>query len=264
MIIPSGAKGGFVIKKEHPSKEEFVNVYKRFIHANLDLVDNRVDNKIVRDKRIVNYDNDDSYFVVAADKGTSSMSDTANAISCERGFWLEDAFASGGSKGYNHKEMGITAKGSIKSSERFFLEAGINIYEKSITVVGLGSPSGDVFGNGIQLSDKFKLIAAIGGREIFVDPNPDPIKSYQIRKGLFLEGQNWSHYPENMISKGGGIFKKNSKSITLSPEIKKLFNLKKDVVNGEELTRAILRAKVDLFFNGVARWARDAYGIRQW
>jgi glutamate dehydrogenase len=250
VIIPSGAKGGFVIKKINPTKAEFEEVYRRFIHANLDLVDNRVDDKIVRDSRIVAYDGEDSYFVVAADKGTSSMSDTANAISCERNFWLEDAFASGGSKGYNHKNMGITAKGSIKSTERFFLEKGINFYEKSITVVGLGSPSGDVFGNGIQLSDKFLLVAAIGGREVFIDPNPNAIKSYQIRKGLFLAGQNWSHYPENMISKGGGVFKKNAKSITLSKEIKKLLNIKKDVVNGEELTRAVLCMKVDMFFNG--------------
>lgn len=250
VIIPSGAKGGFIINKEKPSREEFKKVYETYMNSLLDLVDNRVGNKVVRNEKIVAYDGDDTYFVVAADKGTAAMSDVANAISESRGFWLGDAFASGGSKGYNHKEMGITAKGSIKSTERFFIEQGKNFYEEPITVVGIGSPSGDVFGNGILLSSQFKLIAGIGSREIFIDPNPDIVKSYQERRRLFNEGKGWSHYDTKLISEGGGVFNKNDKAITLTPEIKKLFGIKKDVVDGPELVRTILCAKVDMLFNG--------------
>lgn len=250
VIIPSGAKGGFIINKENPTKEEFKAVYETYMNSLLDLVDNRVGNKIVRNENVIAYDGEDSYFVVAADKGTAAMSDTANAISERRGFWLGDAFASGGSKGYNHKEMGITAKGSVKSTERFFIEQGKNFYEEPITVVGIGSPSGDVFGNGILLSTQFKMIAAIGSREIFIDPEPDIVKSYQERRRLFKEGQGWSHYNAKLISKGGGIFYKSDKAITLTSEIKKLFGIKKDVIDGPELTRYILCAKVDMLFNG--------------
>jgi len=250
VIVPSGAKGGFYIRKQNPSKEEFEAVYKHFINALLDLVDNRIDGTIVRSDRVVAYDGDDSYFVVAADKGTAAMSDVANAIAHERGFWLDDAFASGGSKGYNHKEMGITAKGAIKSTERFFIEQGVNFYEESITVIGIGSPSGDVFGNGINLSKKFKLLAAIGSREIFIDPDPNPEVAWAERQRLFEAKQGWRHYNESLISQGGGVFNKSAKTITVTPEMKKCFGIKKESIDGESLTRLLLTTKVDMLFNG--------------
>lgn len=250
IIVPSGAKGGFIIHEQNPTKEEFIRIYESYINSLLDLVDNRKDNEIVRDSKIVAYDDEDTYFVVAADKGTAHMSDIANSISTKRGFWLGDAFASGGSSGYNHKEMGITAKGSIKSTERFFIELGKNFYETQITIVGIGSPSGDVFGNGMLLSENFLLIAAISSKEIFIDPEPNAQKAFKERKRLFNEQKGWAYYDKELISNGGGIFKKNQKIINLTPEIKKLFNIKKDVVDGLELARYILCAKVDMLFNG--------------
>ena len=251
IIVPSGAKGGFVITEEGPvSKERFKALYTLFIEALLDMVDNRVDAQIVRPESIVAYDGEDAYFVVAADKGTAAMSDTANAISAARNFWLGDAFASGGSKGYSHKAMGITAKGAIKSVERFFIEAKKNFYEERISVVGIGSPAGDVFGNGIQLSPNFALVAAIGSREIFIDPNPDLAQARAERQRLFDEGKGWNDYNRKLISAGGGIWRKTDKTIELSEEAKALLGIKKTVVDGEELARAVLCAKVDLLFNG--------------
>lgn len=250
VIIPSGAKGGFFIKEADVTKERFVEVYSMFINALLDVVDNYEGEEIITPENMVVYDEKDPYFVVAADKGTSAMSDTANGISISRNFWLGDAFASGGSKGYSHKDMGITAKGSVKSTERFFIEQGINFYQDSIKVVGIGSPAGDVFGNGIQLSSKFALIAAISSRDIFIDPNPDIENAYEERQRLFDNGLGWSQHNKKLISKGGGVFKKSDKTITLTKEIKDLLEIKKDVINGEELSRAIITAKVDLLFNG--------------
>lgn len=250
VIIPEGAKGGFYIKDKNVSKERFVEVYSRFINALLDVVDNLEGKEAVTNEKIVNYDGDDPYFVVAADKGTSAMSDVANAISIKRDFWLGDAFASGGSKGFNHKDMGITAKGSVKSTERFFLELDKDIQQKDITVIGIGSPAGDVFGNGIQLSKKFKLIAAISSRDIFIDPEPNMAKAFKERQRLFDNALGWEHYDTKLISKGGGVFKKADKTIKLNDEIKKLLNIKKDVVNGVELSRAVITAKADLLFNG--------------
>ena len=250
VIIPKGAKGGFYIKKQNLTSQEFKSYYSKFINALLDMVDNYSDEKIIPQENIVKYDDNDPYFVVAADKGTSAMSDTANEISIKRGFWLGDAFASGGSKGFNHKQMGITAKGAIKATQRFFLENSIDFYKQNIKVVGIGSPAGDVFGNGIQLSDKFLLLGAISSRDIFIDPTPNAKKSHNERKRLFDAGLGWSHYNTKLISKGGGIFKKSDKSIKLTKEIKELFGIKKDTVNGEELSKAILSAKVDLLFNG--------------
>ena len=250
VIIPEGAKGGFYIKEKNPSKKTFVDIYVKFINALLDVVDNHDGKKTVVHEGIVKYDKEDPYFVVAADKGTSDMSDVANSISIQRGFWLRDAFASGGSNGFNHKDMGITAKGAIKSTERFFLEIDKNFYEESISVVGIGSPAGDVFGNGIQLSTKFKLIAAISSKDIFIDPTPNIEVAYKERQRLFDNGLGWHHYNKELISKGGGIFKKSEKTIKLNAVIKKLLNIKKDVVNGVELSQAIITAKVDLLFNG--------------
>ena len=250
VIIPEGAKGGFFIKEKNVSKEKFVEIYSTFINSLLDVVDNYVSSKIVTDKKIIAYDDDDPYFVVAADKGTSAMSDTANSISISRDFWLGDAFASGGSNGFNHKDMGITAKGSIKSTERFFLELKTNFQKEEITVVGIGSPAGDVFGNGIQLSEKFVLVAAISSRYIFIDPTPNVKASYKERQRLFDNALGWEEYNTKLISKGGGVFKKSEKSITLTDEIKELLDIEEDVVNGVELSRAILTSKADLLFNG--------------
>ena len=254
IIIPDGAKGGFVINNKDSSeitKEYFSEIYSLFINANLDLVDNMIDGKIVKNPQIVCYDDDDAYFVVAADKGTASMSDIANAIAKERNFWLGDAFASGGSNGFGHKDLGITAKGSLVSTQRFFLEEGINIYKQEISIVGIGSMSGDVFGNGLIESEKFKLLGAISQREIFIDPNPDIKKSYAERKRLFESKEGgWAHYDTSIISKGGGIYKRNDKQIELSEEIQKLLKITETTLSGEELCKKLLTLDVDLLFNG--------------
>jgi len=251
IIVPKGAKGGFIINEERPSKEEFEKYYRLFIKALLRLADNIIDGELVRDKRIIAYDGEDSYFVVAADKGTSSMSDVANSISIEQNYWLKDAFASGGSIGYHHKALGVTAKGSIKSSERFFIEKGVDLYKDPVSIVGTGSMNGDVFGNGLLESDQFLLIGAISHREIFIDPTPDPAISYIERKRLFESNNgSWSSYDKSKISKGGGVFYRSSKSVKLSPEIKKLIGTTKNSLNGEELAKALLGLKVDMIYLG--------------
>ncbi len=251
VIVPKGAKGGFVINKVNPTKDEFVKYYKAFISSLLELVDNIEDGKVIKRENIVAYDGDDTYFVVAADKGTSTMSDTANAISIENNFWLGDAFASGGSVGYDHKALGITARGAIKSSERFFIEKGIDIYKDSISIVGTGSMNGDVFGNGLIESDKFLLIGAISHKEIFIDPTPNAKISYDERVRLFHENNSsWSSYDKSKISKGGGVFKRASKKITLTPEIKELLQTSKKSLNGEELAKGLLGLKVDMIYLG--------------
>lgn len=253
IIIPSGAKGGFVINKpsNEVTKEFFEEVYSGFIHNLLDLVDNVDKGEIVRDNRIVAYDGDDSYFVVAADKGTASMSDVANSISIERGYWLGDAFASGGSNGFGHKDLGITARGAIMSTKRFFIEEGIDIYKDPVSVVGIGSMNGDVFGNGLIESKAFKLVAAIGHKDIFIDPEPDLDSSFEERKRLFYSGNGgWSNYDKKLISKGGGVFLRATKDIELSDEIKKLIGTTKKSMSGEELCRKLLTMKVDMLFNG--------------
>jgi len=253
IIIPDGAKGGFIIhkKKAEITKEYFESIYSQFINNLLDLVDNRIDGKVIIHKNIVAYDGEDTYFVVAADKGTASMSDVANKIAIERKYWLGDAFASGGSNGFGHKELGITARGSLVSSERFFIEKGIDIQEVSITVVGIGSMKGDVFGNGLLYSKEFKLLAAISHQEIFVDPNPDIAKSYEERKRLFTaKDGSWRAYNKKLISTGGGVFLRSTKSIELSPQIKKMLGTTKKNLSGEELAKRLLMMKVDMLFNG--------------
>jgi glutamate dehydrogenase len=222
-----------------------------FINNLLDLVDNLQNGKVVKNEKIIAYDGDDTYFVVAADKGTASMSDVANSIAIERGFWLGDAFASGGSNGYGHKELGITAKGSLMSTARFFIEKGIDFYKESITVVGIGSMNGDVFGNGLLASKKFKLLAAISHKEIFIDPDPNPERSFKERQRLFnAKKSNWSNYDTALISKGGGVFIRAEKEIELTPEIKKMLGTNKKIMSGEELARKLLCLKVNLLFNG--------------
>ena len=251
VIVPKGAKGGFIINEDRPSKEEFETYYRLFIKALLRLTDNVIDGEVIRQENIVAYDGDDTYFVVAADKGTSAMSDVANSIAIEQNYWLKDAFASGGSIGYHHKALGVTAKGSLKSSERFFIEKGIDIYKDPITIVGTGSMNGDVFGNGLIESEAFLLIGAISHREIFIDPTPDPAVSYAERKRLFeSDNGSWSNYDKSKISKGGGVFYRSSKSIKLTPEIKELIGTNEEELNGEELAKALLGLKVDMIYLG--------------
>lgn len=253
IIIPSGAKGGFVINKDSSevTKEYFKEIYTLYINANLDLVDNMIDGKIVKNPDVVCYDGDDAYFVVAADKGTASMSDVANAIAKQRNYWLGDAFASGGSNGFGHKDLGITAKGAMISTQRFFIEEGIDIHKQEITVVGIGSMSGDVFGNGMMESEKFKLLGAISQREIFIDPNPDVKTAFCERKRLFeSKDGGWTNYDLSLISKGGGVFKRSDKQIVLSSEIQELIKCNKKTISGEELCRKLLTLDVDLLFNG--------------
>ena len=253
IIVPDGAKGGFVIRKQKSeiTPEYFKSIYTKFINNLLDMVDNVVDTKVVKNKNIIAYDDDDTYFVVAADKGTAAMSDVANSISVERNFWLKDAFASGGSNGFGHKDLGITAKGAIISTERFFIEKGVNFYKDSISVVGLGSMNGDVFGNGMIESKVFKLLAAISHKEIFIDPDPIPMTSYEERKRLFMsKNGSWSAYNKSLISKGGGVFLRSEKSIELSSEIQKMLNTSRKSLSGEELSKRLLCMKMDMLFNG--------------
>jgi len=254
VIIPAGAKGGFVIKRprEEIDRARFKAYYAMYIDALLDLVDNQTPEGARTPEGIVRYDEDDTYFVVAADKGTAAMSDTANDIALKRGFWLGDAFASGGSNGYSHKALGITAKGAIRSVERYFIERGINIYETPVSVVGIGSMNGDVFGNGILLSEKFKLLAAVSHSEIFIDPDPDIAVAYAERKRLFESAPKggWRYYDPKKISKGGGVFRRDEKSIALTPQMQKLFKTTRKSMSGEEMVRAVLKIEADLLFNG--------------
>ncbi len=253
IIIPSGAKGGFIIDtpKSELSFEDFTSYYSKFINALLDVVDDKKGEKTIRDENIVAYDDEDTYFVVAADRGTSNMSDVANNIAKERGFWIGDAFASGGSNGFHHKKLGITAKGALKSVERFFIEKGVNFYEEPISIVGIGSMGGDVFGNGIIQSDKFKLIGAISHDEIFIDPSPDPKISFDERVKLFnSKNHKWSDYDKNKISKGGGVFKRKSPEIEIDSFLQNFLKLKKRIVSGEEIANALLKLPVDMIYNG--------------
>ena len=253
IIIPSGAKGGFVIDKPKNSlsREAFQSYYTVFVDSLLDMVDNKDGDTIIRDEEIIAYDDADTYFVVAADRGTSSMSDVANAIAIKRNFWIGDAFASGGSHGFHHKKMGITAKGALKSIQRFFIEKGVDFYKKPITVVGIGSMSGDVFGNGMIESDQFKLIGAISHDEVFVDPDPDPEISYQERQKLFAsKNAKWSNYDKNKISRGGGVFKRDVREIEISSEIARLLHIRHKHLSGEELANRLLKLPVDMIYNG--------------
>ncbi|MBV8803183.1 MAG: NAD-glutamate dehydrogenase, partial [Gammaproteobacteria bacterium] len=257
VIVPSGAKGGFVLKKLSSSadratiQKEVIYCYKEFMRGLLDLTDNLVKGKIIHPEKVVCYDEDDPYLVVAADKGTASFSDTANSISKEYQFWLGDAFASGGSAGYDHKKMGITARGAWESIRRHFRELNIDIDNTHITVIGIGDMSGDVFGNGMIYSRNIKLVAAFDYRHIFLDPNPDPEKSFEERMRIFnLPVSSWEDYNDKLISKGGGVFKRSSKSIALSPEVKQSLGIDANSLTPNELIRAILKAPVDLFFNG--------------
>lgn len=258
VIVPEGAKGGFVVKTQQTAEmsrddymKEVINCYSTFISGLLDLTDNIKDGVIIPPVDVVRYDEDDPYLVVAADKGTATFSDIANAISLKYGFWLGDAFASGGSAGYDHKKMGITSRGVWVSVRRHFREININPDTDDFTVIGIGDMSGDVFGNGLLLSKHTKLLAAFNHIHIFVDPDPDPAISYEERKRLFnLPRSSWGDYNAELISKGGGVFNRSVKSIKLTPEMKHMLDTKKESMVPNELIRAILRAKADLLWNG--------------
>ncbi|KAA1174824.1 NAD-glutamate dehydrogenase [Marinobacter salinexigens] len=257
VIVPVGAKGGFVAKRlpDPSDREAFqaegIEAYKTFIRGLLDITDNLVDAGIQPPESVVRHDEDDHYLVVAADKGTATFSDIANGLSAEYGFWMGDAFASGGSNGYDHKKMGITARGAWVSVERHFREMGINPALDEFTAIGIGDMGGDVFGNGLLCSEKTKLVAAFNHIHIFVDPSPDPERSYKERKRLFeLPRSAWTDYDSKLISKGGGVFSRNAKSIPLSPEIRKLLGIKADRVPPNMLISHILKAQVDLLWVG--------------
>jgi len=256
VIVPVGAKGGF-FPKTLPEGDrdaimtEVIYCYSSFISGLLDLTDNIVNQKIVPPPDVVRYDDDDPYLVVAADKGTATFSDLANAIAKTYHFWLDDAFASGGSAGYDHKKMGITARGAWESVRRHFRELEINPETDDFTVVGIGDMSGDVFGNGMLMSSHIKLVAAFDHRHIFIDPNPDPEKSFEERKRLFqLPRSSWMDYDQKLISEGGGIYNRSAKSIKISPELKQIINVENDSLQPNELIRALMKSPVDLIFNG--------------
>ncbi|MGN6132066.1 MAG: NAD-glutamate dehydrogenase, partial [Nocardioidaceae bacterium] len=259
VIVPVGAKGGFFCKQlPDPSDREAwlaegVACYKTFISGLLDLTDNLVSDKTVPPDRVVRHDGDDSYLVVAADKGTATFSDIANGVAKDYGFWLGDAFASGGSVGYDHKAMGITARGAWESVRRHFREMGVDCQSEDFTCVGIGDMSGDVFGNGMLLSEHIRLVAAFDHRDIFLDPDPDAATSYAERRRLFdLPRSSWQDYDRDLISEGGGVWSRSSKSIPVSPQVRKALGIADDVsaMTPPELMRAILTAKVDLLWNG--------------
>lgn len=259
VIVPVGSKGGFIVKQKRNDKEHVVKQYKTLIRGLLDITDNYSGNRVICPANVVIYDEKDPYLVVAADKGTATFSDIANEVSNEYHFWLGDAFASGGSAGYDHKKVGITAKGAWESVKRHFRELGKDIQKEPFTVVGIGDMSGDVFGNGMILSKQIKLLGAFNHIHIFVDPNPDPETGYPERVRLFkLPRSTWKDYNENLISKGGGIFERSAKKILLTEEIKEVFNIKENEISGEELVKYILKADVELLWNGgIGTYVKD-------
>ncbi|RCW45116.1 glutamate dehydrogenase (NAD) [Halopolyspora algeriensis] len=264
VIVPVGAKGGFVVK--HPpaptgdaaadreaSQAEGIACYRMFISGMLDLTDNLSDGRVVPPRDVVRHDDDDTYLVVAADKGTASFSDIANEVARSYGFWLGDAFASGGSVGYDHKAMGITAKGAWESVKRHFRELGTDTQHEDFTVVGIGDMGGDVFGNGMLLSEHIRLVAAFNHMHVFIDPDPDAASSFVERKRLFeLPRSTWDDYDRSKISEGGGVWPRTVKSIPLSPQIRRALGISEDVeqLAPAELVKAILLAPVDLLWNG--------------
>ncbi len=257
VIVPSGAKGGFVAKKASMADgrdafmKEGVSCYQTFIRGLLDVTDNLEKGKVVAPENVVRQDEDDPYLVVAADKGTATFSDIANEISIEYGHWLGDAFASGGSVGYDHKGMGITARGAWVSVQRHFKEQGLNVQKEDFTVVGIGDMAGDVFGNGMLMSRHICLTAAFNHLHIFIDPTPNAATSYKERERLFTTpGTNWADYNQKLISKGGGVFSRDAKSIDISPQMQEAFDIKSSSLTPTELITALLKSPVDLIWNG--------------
>ena len=257
VIVPVGSKGGFVLKRAPAPADreaylrEGVACYQNYLRGLLDLTDNRVGDQIVPPPDVKRHDPDDPYLVVAADKGTATFSDYANAISKEYGFWLGDAFASGGSAGYDHKVMGITARGAWEAVKRHFREMDVDIGATPFTVVGVGDMSGDVFGNGMLRESHIKLVAAFDHRHIFLDPQPDPETSFKERERVFkLPRSSWADYDAKLISAGGGVHPRGAKSIAITPEVKAALAISANALTPTELVNAILKAPVDLLYNG--------------
>ncbi|CAM2944784.1 NAD-glutamate dehydrogenase [Vibrio rarus] len=257
VILPVGAKGGFVCKQQHlmQGRDEIFaegqRCYRKFISSLLDVADNIIEGKLVPPPNVVRHDEDDSYLVVAADKGTATFSDIANSVSEQYNFWLGDAFASGGSNGYDHKVMGITAKGGWESVKRHFRELGVNCQTTDFTVIGVGDMAGDVFGNGMLLSKHIRLQAAFNHLHIFIDPNPQAASAYKERDRLFNTPRTgWDDYDKSLISKGGGVFSRKAKSVTLSPEIKAMLGVSQDSMAPNDLIKHLLMMDVDLLWNG--------------
>ncbi|MEE8555667.1 MAG: NAD-glutamate dehydrogenase domain-containing protein, partial [bacterium] len=255
IIVPTGAKGGFVVKSTEPyggdARAAGDAQYQLFMRALLSVTDNRVDGVIVPPPGVVRHDGDDPYLVVAADKGTAHLSDTANAISLEVDFWLGDAFASGGSNGFDHKQVGITARGAWESVKRHFWERGTDVQRQPVRVVGIGDMSGDVFGNGMLLSPCIELVAAFNHRHIFLDPHPDPDASLKERRRLFeTPGSTWADYNPQPISEGGGVFLRSAKAVPLSPQVQAMLGTGEAELSGEALIHALLGMQVDLLWNG--------------
>ena len=265
VIVPTGAKGGFYPKLlPDPARDrdgwltEGKESYKLFIRTLLSITDNIVGGKVVHPKQVVVRDGQDPYFVVAADKGTATFSDTANQIAEDHDFWLDDAFASGGSKGYDHKAMGITAKGAWLSVQRHFLEMGIDVQSDPVRVIGCGDMSGDVFGNGMLLSKSLQVVAAFDHRHIFLDPSPDPVKSHAERKRMFaLPRSSWDDYNKKLISKGGGVFARSLKDIPLSGEVRAMLGIAAASIDPDGLITAVLKAQADLlWFGGIGTYVK--------
>ncbi|MDQ3125257.1 MAG: NAD-glutamate dehydrogenase, partial [Pseudomonadota bacterium] len=269
VIVPVGSKGGFFPKNlaaivraggdRDAQQAEAIRAYKTFLSGLLDITDNiDTSGAVVPPRNVVRFEGDDPYLVVAADKGTATFSDIANGISADYGFWLDDAFASGGSVGYDHKVMGITARGAWEAVKRHFREMGKDIQSEPFTVVGVGDMSGDVFGNGMLLSKAIQLVAAFDHRDIFIDPTPDPASSWIERDRMFkLPRSSWQDYDKSKISKGGGVFPRSTKSIELSPEIKTALGIEEDVVDPATLMKAILLAPAELlYFGGIGTYVK--------
>ncbi|HYC74972.1 NAD-glutamate dehydrogenase [Brevundimonas sp.] len=269
VIVPVGSKGGFYPKNlpaivraggdREAQQAEAIRAYRTFLSGLLDVTDNiAADGSVTHPADVVIWEGDDPYLVVAADKGTATFSDIANGISADYGFWLDDAFASGGSVGYDHKQMGITARGAWEAVKRHFREAGKDIQTEPFTVVGVGDMSGDVFGNGMLLSKAIKLVAAFDHRDIFIDPDPDPATSWVERKRLFeLPRSSWQDYDPKKISKGGGVFPRSAKSIELSPEIRAALDIAEDTVDPAALMKAIMKAPAELlYFGGIGTYVK--------
>src|SRR3954447_1665096 len=254
VIVPMGSKGGFVVKNpssDRPTyQKEGVAAYQTLLRGMLDITDNLRDADVIPPRDVVRRDADDPYLVVAADKGTATFSDIANAISAEYGFWLGDAFASGGSAGYDHKAMGITARGGWEAVKRHFRELGTNIQREDFTVVGVGDMSGDVFGNAMLLSPHIKLIAAFNHSHIFLDPDPNPAVSLAERQRMFDQRLNWNGYNADLLSKGGAVLDRSAKTVTVSDEVVRILDLEKKTLAPAELMKAILRARADLLWLG--------------
>ncbi len=264
VIVPVGSKGGFFPKHppENGTKEEIreyaVNAYKTMIRGLLDVTDNIVAGKVVPPRDVVRYDDDDPYLVVAADKGTADFSDIANGLSREYGYWLDDAFASGGSTGFSHKGMAITAKGSWESVKRHFRETGVDCQKRDFTAVGVGSMAGDVFGNAMLCSPHMKLIAAFNSSSIFIDPNPDIAVSFKERERLFKAEAGWVDYDRSLLSAGGGVYSRKEKLITISKEACAALGVSQTVLTPDDLIKAILSAPVDLlYFGGIGTYVKS-------